>query len=388
MLIEKGPMKLTFCQLILSACFLFPLIVSQPVFAAVAADYYNAGATCLENHQYEKSISYFKAAISIDPNDWRSYQGLATAYNDLGNYGDAYDACEKSLEINPNNPSLRQWMEVLKPKALSPPLVPASKSSPGQKGWEGPPLDPLFWIKVSGDWAYCAEEDLNDFVNGWNVAVNSMGATNIKASGGNSAMGYRFEFGHNLDKDNGIALLFSSFTLDSFNGSGSMGASQISESIKPSVYGFELEYYRFWPHYDYRWFLKAGVGYYSVTANFSSYFGTYTWPSTPFYLNTPGQGGVLPMQNGDFGVNIGGGYELRVSHDMGLQLSGAFRYASVTELTASSIYYPNIVLGLATSPKGFIGYVNTDEIGKNGINFMTIDLTGVEFDLGLVYYIF
>jgi tetratricopeptide (TPR) repeat protein len=81
--------------------------------AATSSDYYAAGIRLYQQRQYAKSIQYFKAATQLDPQNWKAFQVMGQAYYQLGDRTDAVQMMDHSLQINPNNPGLRQFRNKL-----------------------------------------------------------------------------------------------------------------------------------------------------------------------------------------------------------------------------------------------------------------------------------
>jgi tetratricopeptide (TPR) repeat protein len=88
--------------------------IACSLWAATSADYYAAGIQLYRQQQYAKSIQYFRAAVQLDPQNWKAYQVMGQAYYQLGDNTDAVQTMDQSLLINANNPPLRQFRDKLK----------------------------------------------------------------------------------------------------------------------------------------------------------------------------------------------------------------------------------------------------------------------------------
>ncbi len=77
-------------------------------------DYYNAGVDLFQNHDYEKAVQYFRAAVGERSDYWQAYQFLGEAYYQSANRTEAVVAMEASLKIHPNNPDLRKFVAKIK----------------------------------------------------------------------------------------------------------------------------------------------------------------------------------------------------------------------------------------------------------------------------------
>jgi len=110
------------------------LFFTSALWAATSADYYAAGIQLYQQKQYAKSIQYFRAAIQLDPQNWKAYQVMGQAYYQLGDKTDAVQMMDQSLQINPGNQPLRQFRNNL---ASTAPVGNGNSDNPAVKG-EGP----------------------------------------------------------------------------------------------------------------------------------------------------------------------------------------------------------------------------------------------------------
>jgi len=69
--------------------------------------YIAAGNQFLKVKQYDKAIQYYQASINMNPT-WQGYAYLGTANYYKGDMTNAKASYTKSLELNPNNPGVRQ----------------------------------------------------------------------------------------------------------------------------------------------------------------------------------------------------------------------------------------------------------------------------------------
>jgi len=355
------------------------------VHGATAEDYYNTGLNLYQNGKYLNAITYLKAAVSLDPNHWRALDVLAFSENAVQNYVDALDHCEASLALHPDNAPLVKLDQQLKPLVYTPPLFPAPPS-PHKGRLEGPPINPIFWIKGSGLFDYSLEEDLNNAPNGWNTQTATLGGGKISSSSGNTGFGFKAELGYQLDPENAMSICFSNFSGDNFQGKAIFGTIPENITIQPGLNAFDIKYTHYWVHDNCRINLNFGVGYYDGSFSFQAPATVYT--NLPYF--NVFENGNVPFDKGDFGVELGGGYELRVDKDLGLVLSGAFRYLSISEVTLSGVMINGTAgtLGLVVYPSGFIGIADAKDVNHNGVRWTTFDFTGFQADVGLIYYIF
>jgi hypothetical protein len=357
--------------------------------------YFNAGSTYLRQGHYDKAIPYFRATLNLDPNHALAYEGLARCYYQLGQYEQAYEISHKGLQVYPESTILQTINERLGPRMAKPPMPeaqgPGKVVKNGRVIQEGPMLAPQFWVKGALKYDYSFEGDFNKAVDGWKVAAPNYGATVYDASAGNGGLGGKLEFGYGLDAWDGLTLTLSAFQEDGFHGhaNGIVNSvpATLTSDFNPLVASVEADYCLFWPHDDYRFYIKGGFGYYYSFVGFRQM----NQPATVAWGNLPGPySGTLG--SGDFGVNLGAGYELRLEDHLGLELSVMFRYVTLSNFTVNGPQQADgtvPVYGLVTMPDGFIGVADTATINDTTQNrFLTMDLTGVEAALSLDYYFF
>ncbi len=363
--------------------------ITTPCFAANSVEYFNTGLALYKQGNYTQAIQYFNAAVSLDPTLWQAYQGLAQSEKALGKNAEALDACEKSLELHPDNPFLVRMDNELKPLVNGPLQIPLAIPTIGGKVQAaGPEMAPSLWFKGSFLYGYSADSDLNSAVDGWKHALPEFGGHQFKSSAGTMGIGFQLEMGHPIDPENAFSLGLLNIYRPGFAGNAT-GVNPdtglpftLTESIQPTIYAMEFGYSHFWPGRNNRYFVKCGIGYYYASVDLNV-LPSASAPAT--FFTRPS--GILG--NGDFGVFLGGGYELKISNSWGLEISGLARYASITDIVATrNENYNKILYGLALDPLGFVWAIPASQIGQNGYRFATIDLTGFEIHLGLVYYLF
>lgn len=89
-----------------------------------AQQYLIAGHKHLKAKNYDAAIKYYQASINIQPT-YQAYQFMGTAYYHKGDMSKAKDAYEKSLQLNPNNPGVRNILAKLggKPPTAEEPRI-------------------------------------------------------------------------------------------------------------------------------------------------------------------------------------------------------------------------------------------------------------------------
>ncbi len=79
-----------------------------------AQDLEEQGQALYRAGQYPKALIYFNFAVQADPNSWQAYQQLGNTYYQLGDASDAMIAYQQSLKLNPNNPTLTNFVNNLR----------------------------------------------------------------------------------------------------------------------------------------------------------------------------------------------------------------------------------------------------------------------------------
>jgi tetratricopeptide (TPR) repeat protein len=89
----------------------------SPSHAVTSDEYYQAGLSLFTQNQYAQSVDYFKAAVQLDPMNWRAQQGLGNAYYQMNRLSEAVAAYDQSLALN-NDPVLRAFVDSIRGAAL------------------------------------------------------------------------------------------------------------------------------------------------------------------------------------------------------------------------------------------------------------------------------
>jgi tetratricopeptide (TPR) repeat protein len=77
---------------------------------------FNIGAICYDNLEYQKSIDYYQKAAKLDPNDDRSYYGMALSQFAIGQIKEAETNCQTALNLNSGNFEARLLLDLIKRK--------------------------------------------------------------------------------------------------------------------------------------------------------------------------------------------------------------------------------------------------------------------------------
>jgi len=102
----------------------FELALKNPLYLSPEKALYNLGNAYYRQGKYEKALSAYKAAIKRRPEFHLPYYGLALSYNMLKRYGDAADALEEAIRLDPvlrgDRERAREYFRRMKLKATDP----------------------------------------------------------------------------------------------------------------------------------------------------------------------------------------------------------------------------------------------------------------------------
>jgi len=106
---------------------------SSVIFAATSDQYLAAGDQLYQAQDFNKALLYYKAAVQVDPQNWKAYLSLGNCEYSMGDRENAINNFQKSLNINPNNPSLQSFVNQLSQTSTIP--VHIVKSLPESGKW-------------------------------------------------------------------------------------------------------------------------------------------------------------------------------------------------------------------------------------------------------------
>src|SRR5580698_1916752 len=107
-----------------------------------SAQYLQAGNTFYSQKSYDQAIRYYQAAAQMNANSWQAYQGLGGCYYAKGDNSNALMNYQKSLDINPNNPQVSQFVQYLKSQSTAPPLPSGDNGETASGGSSGGEANP------------------------------------------------------------------------------------------------------------------------------------------------------------------------------------------------------------------------------------------------------
>ncbi len=100
---------------LLSVVFLAALIPAYSP-AATAIDEFHSGLASYQSGNWVDAIAHLETAVKMDPRFWEAYNLLAYSYGQVKDFPKAVQYCDLSLQIHPENPSLKAFKEKLSEK--------------------------------------------------------------------------------------------------------------------------------------------------------------------------------------------------------------------------------------------------------------------------------
>lgn len=414
--------------------FLPPLILR----ADTAQDYRGMGQALFQKGLYAKSVEYFKQAVQADPNDWQSYQGMGDAYLKMNDNVEALNAYNKSLAINPNNPTVQTQVQNLggTTGATGNPSVstsPSTNNPPGNFDESQPitetqtvvikrlhpyrrpelvvnyndglaPMDHAkIWTQFSFGYSYSKSGDLLTSANSWNSDISSNGWTG-SAIGSTDGLNLGFELGFLLNPNSGLALGVKYINISDYKlnvnfqdgpvtdtGTGDIYDSDYDQTtLSPYIVPITLDYYLFLPDSGGRFWISGGVGYYFGDVHVDRNYQSSTVSGGNTSVNTDNYSGDLNA--GALGFQVGIGRDFAITPKFGISLYARGRYAKLTNFTGTvTDSGGNIAnVGLATEPSynNEVFVEDTTQIGGAGNHYATVDFTGFDAGVALNFYSF
>jgi opacity protein-like surface antigen len=285
-------------------------------------------------------------------------------YVQLGRKNQALAALQRSLKLHPDDPALKEIVASLKTDQH-----------------DQPRKDPLekkkFFLRLD---ARVDSADLKELADG--VAAHPGDAVSPWFRKTLNLNTFYVEAGYCLDKFDGFALGFSDYSTGTSLQNTYMlpvtAANYISEDLFSTepFYSFSLNYYRYFPDSDGRWYASASVGFYSAAFSyFHEFFESDVIPSDVRDEAT--------VSGNTLGFTVGWGREWLVVDDLALDLSVDYQNAQVGKLTTSDGQR-----GLAITGGGELTMQNAPSIGQGNTHYAGVDLSGFELRVFLVYYPF
>ena len=363
--------------------YVFAIIVAMAVSGAFAAstteDYYRAGVNLYTQKQYEKAIPYFREAIRLEPQDWKSYQAMGQAFYLSGDTKTALAMFDESLRIHPNNAKLQTFADQLRlyvanlDKSLRPAKgqAPATVlSAPGSKvAAKLPEINSIlennrvFARTIAGPYTGF----FDDLSNGQAVLF---GATSTSKSHDIGTF-IRSEVAYSWDTANAIGLGLEVTDGGRFQWS----APNATQTLAPQMFSISVIDDNFWPDSDGRWYAQMGFGLYFANVSYSV---------------QPANGASFPVFAGSLSGNSPGasfsvGRQFVLFGMLGLDLSADFRYASISQVTGPYDGGPGSsnILVLANDAERNVRFADLQQVQNNSVRAATVDFSGFDLGIGL-----
>lgn len=357
---------------------------------STADEYYKAGLRFYGQGQYEKALEYFKASIQLDGESWSAYQGLGLSYYRMGKMDEALDALGKSLSLHPDNDPLRKFVQSLRDKSPGlEPEIPLGAAPPGlepgtdqglevfsrrilrfsfvSKGVRG---DQGLWFKAYGGYNHSQMGDLSTALRFWQSYFQGSGYT-VTPSLDNSGLVVGTELGLSLDDKNSISLSVDGVNSGNYSLHADNGSTPFDQSITPYLLAVSLNYYRYLPGKNNRFYVGAGLGYGEALVH-------YQGPMAP-----SGENGTADLWGGGIQGSVQVGEEFILVDSLVLEVSIKGRSAYIPKVEAA---LPSGTAALEALPVGNTILANEGFAAANGYHFSSIDFTGPDVKLSLNVY--
>ncbi len=413
----------SFCSL-----FLTPYLAGAQM---TSQEYDSLGQAVFQKGLYDKAVGYFRQATQADPANAQAFEDLGNAYMKQNDQTDAVAAYQKSLQLNPNNPTLKVMVDNLSstnvntaPAQTQPEQPSYNQEQPAQETIvikrrrpvivEPTPVNyndglaPMdhakMWSRFDFGYTYSQQGDLTNSVNSQNAQVaagNFFGMTNGNASMQSGGFNVGGELGFLLNPNNGIAIgvryiQANDYTFNAsdsapateYDNNGNLNQDSWSTTLTPYVVPITLDYYLFLPDSGGRFFLTAGVGYYAGTVSVAENYSVVNYEFSngdPNYFNDfNNPSGDLTA--GTVGFQFGIGRDFAVGPNFGVSLFARGRYAKISNFRGSLSDGNSWVL--AKFSDGTVDIDNPANIGTNGETYATVDFTGFDIGASINWYSF
>jgi len=350
---------------------------------------YQKGMTAYNLGDYEKALEDFTAALDENPDSWNAYQQQGYCFYHLGRRNEMTAAFNESLRLHPNNTELKAFLAGLSNAPNPPTPVPSHpwKSAKARTRLTTPSTTPVpthstlseraetsSWLKLSGDISYGALGDLTNAANYWNQELAKFSAPG-NASVANWGFQFGLEGGLALDKNNALSVQTIFETGHGFQEHLNY-SSPVTESINPQLFTFGVNYYRYFPANNGRFFLTAGVLFGEAIVD--------------YYQDDPIETFQGPLVGNNLGFTLGAGQEWKMSSTVGFELAGRFRYLNISQLQ-NNYFVSSGGSGkavLAVDSLGDIGLASPQAFGQGSLRYATMDFTGFDLGFSFNFYLF
>ncbi len=78
----------------------------------IAFKFYEKGLEAYKNENYSQAVQQFQQSLQYNPDIWQTHQYMGSCYLAMGEESKAKASYKKSLQLNPDNQELKEWVEV------------------------------------------------------------------------------------------------------------------------------------------------------------------------------------------------------------------------------------------------------------------------------------
>lgn len=342
---------------------LFLSILSLPLRAATTNDYYVAGFDLYARKDYADSIPYMKAAVQLEPQNWKAWQILGYDYYLSNQPALALAAFDHSLHWNPRNSELWNLAESIRARII----------------WENEKNDPYprafrnydIWFKFQTGVMTARLGDLSKAATAFSNYYTAINIQNTATADGFGLLG-GMEVGFMLDTFNAWGVVVDGATLNGYTAQSKENEGYLKESVQPEMISVQAEYFRFFKLGRTRFYANAGGGLYNTIVNLN-------------YLNN---GNVF--ESGEMaGIGIGGflglGWEIALGDQFSASLFVRARYATTGNIqgTTTNAAGSSQTSVLSTDSNGLLG---ANLVGTTGIKAVNVDYTGGDAGFSISYH--
>ncbi len=349
---------------------------------------YQIGLTLYKEGSYAQAVSHFQSAIQTDPTFWQAYQVLGQCKYQLGDKTGALDSFNHSLQIHPNNPSLRNFVDKLRKIISQSPMGTEGSKPVSTLGMSARPLvntasrmDPAF-VQIYGTIGNSAFTDLN---SGYRALNNLTSGTNSDNQTYFPYAGMGVEMGYSVDRNDCFSMNLELASVYGFSINSGDTQDEHLVKLNNQLLVFGLNYSYLTPDKDGPWIARFGVAYYLLGFSYSE---SEVDPATAV-----SQSVNLPAGSGN---TLGASVALGKDFDIGglsLEMLGKVKIATISQMTGAytSTGGPNPGLNangtgaLAISSDGILNLVDQSQMGSSGERYALMELMGFELRVGLNY---
>jgi tetratricopeptide (TPR) repeat protein len=353
-----------------------------------ARDDYRVGLTLYQQGHYAQAVAHFQSAAQADPSFWQAYQVLGQCKYQLGDKAGALSAFDQSLQIHPDNPTLRDFADKIR-KAVSSTSSGNSGSRPvSALGMSPRPMvnpasqmKPAF-VQVYGTLGNSVLTDLN---TGYRTLNNLTSGPNSNNQSYFPYAGMGVEMGYCPDPNDCFSMNMELASVYGFSINNGDPTDEFIEKLSNQLLTLGVNYSYLTPGKDGPWIARFGVAYYLL--GFSYY-----------QSEVDASAGVtqqvsLPSGSGN---GLGASVALGKDFDIGglsLELLGKVKVGTISQMTGAytttgspiPFLWPSGTGALAVGSDGSLNLVDQARMEASGERYALMELLGYELRIGLSY---